>query len=537
MIQIDQKKISPGKESELLQIIAQDLRIKPEQIKDLTILKKSVDARKKPDVFYRYSILLSLDEPIEKKILRKNKTVKEAEKPVSYEICRLTQKSTENPPVIVGMGPAGLFCAYVLAKAGLKPIIIERGEPVGERMQKVDEFWKSGKLNAESNVQFGEGGAGTFSDGKLNTGVKDKFGRKRFVLETFVKHGAAEAILYDAKPHIGTDVLCKVIANMRAELKSLGATILFHHRFEHVIMDANGYISGLKVTNLTTDEEVNIAASRVVLAIGHSARDTFFNLLTDGIVMEQKSFAVGLRVIHEQNYINQEQYGADYRNRYNNTLPPSPYKVVMNTPEGRGVYSFCMCPGGYVVNASSVPGKLCVNGMSYANRGGKYANSAIVVSVSAKDFEGDDPLAGVRFQEKLERSAYQLGKGKIPVEFYEDFRNATETEDEYALPEGIKGQSVYAPLHTLFSKDIYRAFIDGMERFNQQMKGFSDQNPLLCGVESRTSSPVKMPREESMHALSHPGLYPCGEGAGYAGGIMSAAMDGMKVAEAILKEM
>lgn len=507
--------------------VASALRISKEQAENYRISKKSIDARKKPQLFYVYTVDISL--PQEKKIVNKckNKNVSIVE-PKSYVFPSAGNEVLNHRPVIVGSGPAGLFCAYMLAKSGYRPIMIERGAPVEERMQDVAHFWETGVLNTESNVQFGEGGAGTFSDGKLNTSVKDPMGRNRKVLETFVEHGAPEDILYINKPHIGTDILSKIIVSMREEIIKCGGEIHFHTKFTNLHSDANG-VTG--VTVVSGDEEKTWDAETLVLALGHSARDTFQMLYDKSLPMESKAFAVGVRVEHPQEMIDVTQYGMK-RDEY---LPACAYKLTAQLSDGRGVYSFCMCPGGYVVNASSEEGHLAVNGMSYHARDGKNANSAIVVTIPTSDFESSHPLAGLAYQRKLEARAYKIGHGKIPVQRLEDFRNnQTGTCGKLTTPQ-MKGAYTFANLREIFSDEVSHALIEGMDEFDKKIKGFGSPDTLLSGVESRTSSPIRIPRNDNMECEIG-GIYPCGEGAGYAGGITSAAIDGIKTAEKIAQK-
>ena len=369
---------------------------------------------------------------------------------------------------------------------------------------------------------FGEGGAGTFSDGKLNTGVKDKTGRKQFVLQSFVNFGAPEEILYDAKPHIGTDVLQTVITNMRLAMEEKGCQFLFHTKMTK-ILEENGRVCGVLTQN--GEKEETILCERVILAIGHSARDTFELLKKEHITMSQKPFAMGVRVQHRQEDIDRAQYGFN-----DEKLPASPYKLTGKTTDGRGVYSFCMCPGGYVVNASSEEGGLVVNGMSNADRASGFANSAIVVSVSEEDFEGDDCLAGVALQRKYEKLAYELADGKIPVQRYEDFCNNQPTKALGKVVPCVEGKWRFSNIRLALPNFIINGIIDGMGQFAEKIHEFDHPDTLLLGLESRTSSPVRIERDEDFESVSLAGLYPCGEGAGYAGGIMSAAMDGLRIA-------
>ena len=524
MLKIDQIKV-PVKHTvqDIIKKTAHTLGIMVNEISDFRILKRSLDARKKPELYYVFSVAFSVKN--ESKLLKRSKLVqlyqpKIYEFPVAWENAPVL----EHPPVIIGAGPAGLFAAYALAKAGYCPVIVERGGCVEERQKDVELFWKEGILSPNSNIQFGEGGAGTFSDGKLNTLVKDSMGRNGYVLETFVKFGAKEDILYDNKPHIGTDVLVQILIGMRHCIEELGGTFLFHSQVTKLEYENN------RLNGVTLQDGTTIPANVAVLSIGHSARDTFAYLTTTPIEMSAKSFAVGFRVEHLQKDIDLSQYGTD-----NSDLPAAAYKLTAQTSNNRGVYSFCMCPGGYVVNASSVRGMTCVNGMSYSDRAGKNANSAIIVSVTPEDFDGTDPLAGVRFQEHLEKCVFDMGMGKIVQQRFEDYKNRSITTEYGKVVGQTRGETCFGPLHELFSEDIRTSFLEGMEQFGRQIKGFDDKDAILSGVESRTSSPVRISRNDAFESCIS-GLYPCGEGAGYAGGIMSAAMDGLKVAEAIAKK-
>ncbi len=504
------------------------LRVSKGEIDSFTIVKQSIDARKKPNVLYSYVVDIACQN--EAKILKRTK-LKNAEliEPVIYQFPAKATALFPKKIVIIGMGPAGLFCAYILAKHGYKPILLERGEDVDSRHKKVQTFWENGVLDTQSNVQFGEGGAGTFSDGKLNTLVKDTFGRSKEVLSILVENGAPSKIMYDAKPHIGTDVLSSVVKNMRKRILEWGGEVHFNSRVTELTVMSN------TVTGVTIADGRQIDADAVVLAIGHSARDTFEYLYKLGISMSAKPFAVGFRVQHPQSMINHSLYGAEEQP----LLGAAPYKVVAKTSVNRGVYSFCMCPGGYVVNASSEEGRTVVNGMSYAARGSECANSAIIVSITPNDYESDHPLAGVWFQRNLEEKAFALGKGKIPIEQYGDFKEdvtgqKTKTCIHEFLP-CIKGAYAPADLTHILTPEMNQAFIEGMEHFNKIIPGFAAKNVWMCGIESRTSSPLRMERDETLQSNLR-GLYPCGEGAGYAGGIISAAMDGLKVAECLAKK-
>ena len=375
----------------------------------------------------------------------------------------------------------------------------------------------------DSNVQFGEGGAGTFSDGKLNTLVKDPAMRNKKVLELFVEFGADPSILYKNKPHIGTDVLSRIVKNMREEIIGLGGEVRFESCVTDLLLE-KGQLKGVEINGGET-----LQTQILILAIGHSARDTFSMLANRQIPMEQKSFAVGVRIQHPQEQINQAQYGDAAT-----LLGPADYKLTHQCLNGRGVYSFCMCPGGYVVNASSEEGRLAVNGMSYHDRGGKNANSALIVTVTPQDYPGDGPLAGVEFQRRLEEKAFQWGKGRIPVQLYGDFKEGRKTQKWGQVEPAFCGETEMADLNQILPDFICRSLTEGVEAFEKKIKGFSRPDAILAGVESRTSSPVRIPRNKDMESQIK-GIYPCGEGAGYAGGITSAAMDGLKAAETIAR--
>ena len=501
------------------------LKINTKDILSWEIIRRSLDARKKPTLFYSYIVDVSVKNEAEILKRCKQKNVSSVT-PQEYVFPQVNSPSDNPRPVIVGLGPAGLFCGYYLAKNGYKPIILERGKRVEQRLQDVEEFWNTGVLNTTSNVQFGEGGAGTFSDGKLNTLVKDKYGRNKEVLKVFVENGAPDKILYVQKPHIGTDILMDVVRNMRNKMLKWGAEIHYETKMTEILQN-NGEIAGVK-----TEKGDIFLTNAVVLAIGHSARDTFYMCHNANISMEAKSFAVGFRVEHPQELINIQQYGEQYPN----CLPTAAYKVTAKSDNGRGVYSFCMCPGGYVVNASSEEGLLAINGMSYSKRDGNNANSAIIISVTPEDFSGQGPLSGVEFQRQIEKKAYEAGNGKIPVQYYKDFKNKSEHKGQ--IPDNftpaIKGLYTFGNVNEILPPDLNQSFIQGMEHFHKIIPGFADDLALISGIESRTSSPLRIHRDEYGQSPSLRGLYPCGEGAGYAGGITSAAMDGLYVAERIV---
>ena len=526
MIQISQLKLScTHTEQELKKKIIKTLHIRPEELLDYTIEKQSIDARRKSDIFYVYTIWASVTQ--EQNVLKKSrdKNVSIVKKK-TYRFPFQATEVSENRPVIIGSGPAGLFCAYLLAENGFAPILLERGKSVEERKKDVDHFWETGVLNTESNVQFGEGGAGTFSDGKLNTLVKDPTGRNRKVLEVFVKEGAPEEILYVNKPHIGTDLLMEVVRNMRETIRRNGGEVRFESKVTGLSIEKG------KLCGVVVNGSEMLPAKTVVLAVGHSARDTFEMLLAEKVIMEAKSFAVGVRVEHPQRWINYAQYQKDFPEN----LPAASYKVTAQLPNGRGVYSFCMCPGGYVVNASSEKGRLAVNGMSYHDRTGENANSAIIVTVTPEDYGSDHPLAGMYFQRELEERAFQISGGKIPVQRYEDFCNHRATKQFGVVQPAIKGSYTPANVRAILPEVVAESIEEGIHCFDKKLHGFASPDTLLSGVESRTSSPIRIPRDPSGLEGSIEGLYPCGEGAGYAGGITSAAMDGIRVAEAVAEK-
>lgn len=529
MIRISQIKLPVEHDGlALLQAAAREIKTSSDKIENLTIQKKSIDARKKP-ISYVYTVDVKLKG--EEKLLKKlhNRNVARVEKK-RYQFPEPGSEKLEHRPVIVGTGPAGLFCGLMLARAGYRPILLERGEAARKRKETVDRFWNGGALAPNSNVQFGEGGAGTFSDGKLNTLVKDPAGRGRLVLQTFVQAGAPEEILYWNKPHLGTDVLISVVEHIRKEIESLGGEVRFGTQLTDIDI-RDGRVRGVytKCNDVPEQEAAYLETEVLVLAIGHSARDTFAMLKDRAVPMERKAFAVGVRIEHPQDMINVSQYGEGYPN----ALPTAAYKVTRKVSGDRGVYSFCMCPGGYVVNASSEEGGLAVNGMSYQARDSRNANSAMIVTVRPEDFGGDDLLSGVEFQRRLERAAYQAGGGKVPVQLLGDFRQHTVSTALGEVEPCIKGAWTFGDVRSIFPAQLSAALEEGIEGSEHLIPGFARADAVLSGVESRTSSPVRILRGENQESTVQ-GLYPCGEGAGYAGGITSAAMDGVKTAEAIV---
>ena len=520
MIKIRQVKIPITNDNKDIHIskISKLLNINKDRIKSYKINKKSIDARDKNNIFYVYEFLVECfeEEKIIKKISSSDIFLYEEK---NYEFPHKGNTKLNNNPIIVGSGPAGLFAAYLLAINGYKPVVLERGEKVEDRVKTVEEFFKTGILNPNSNIQFGEGGAGTFSDGKLNTLTKDNLRAKK-VFEIFVENGAPEEILYDSHPHIGTDILRKVIKNIRNSIIHNGGIIKYNSLVTDLIIRDD------KVTGVIVNETEKYYSDIVILAIGHSARDTFYMLNEKNIKMKPKNFAIGLRIEHPREMIDKSQYKENYK-----LLGSASYKLTYQTKKGRGVYSFCMCPGGYVVNASSEKEKICCNGMSNYQRNENNSNSAIVVSVTPKDF-GTSLFAGLEFQRTIESLAYKEGKGKLPVQLYEDFKMNKKTTSFGEYKPNTKGEYNFADLNKVLPKFITDSIKEALPEFGKKIKGFDRDDAILIGVETRTSSPVIIERNEE-YTSSIKGLYPCGEGAGYAGGITTAAIDGIKIAEEI----
>ena len=498
---------------------AQMLRISNSKIRQLRIVRRSVDARKKPDIKVIYTIDVAVDGN-EKKILRASGCKRASVAPVSYYKAPRNIPMTGKRPVVVGFGPAGMFAALVLAMAGWKPLVLERGEDAKSRHKKVQKFFETGELDTRSNVQFGEGGAGTFSDGKLNTGVNNP--RIGWVLEQFVKAGAREEILYDAKPHVGTDVLLTVVQNLRRRIIDLGGEVRFNTQVTGLCTE-NGKLTGLE----TADGEI-ISCDAAVLAIGHSARDTFEMLDETGIPMEPKPFAMGVRIEHKQSLVDESQYG-----RVDPVLPPADYKLVQHL-DNATVYTFCMCPGGHVVAAASEEGRIVTNGMSYADRDGENANAALLVTVNPADFPYEGTLGGMKWQREIEETAYRVsGSYRAPAQLVGDFLNGKPSTGEGVVKPTYRPGVYWCDLHEVLPKKITASIAEALPQLDGKLKGFASSDAVMTAPETRSSSPVRILRNESRQS-SLEGLYPTGEGAGYAGGIMSAAVDGIMTAEAIL---
>lgn len=525
-----QTKVNYNKEI-LIKEASRALKIKASDIKELKIAKRSLDARKKESIKYLFTLDVTLIDSInENKVLLKanNKDAKlYSENP--YLINKV--KKPFKRPIVVGFGPAGMFAALLLAESGLAPIVFERGSDVENREKEINRLKKQRILNTESNIQFGEGGAGTFSDGKLNTGIKDE--RISFVLSTFVKNGAPEEILYEAKPHIGTDKLPSTVKNIRERIIKLGGEIFFNTKVLDIESE-NGAIKSVTAEKDGVKEKY--FTDDLVFAVGHSARDTFEMLYKKGLSMEAKSFSVGVRIEHKRESVNESQYGASYKALYKN-LPTADYKTAVHLPNGRGVYSFCMCPGGSVVPAMSEENTVVTNGMSKFARMEENSNAALLVGISPEDF-GKHPLDGINFQRNLERKAFIMGGGNYsaPIELVGDFLKSKASSDVKSVIPSFEPGVKVCDFTELFPKYVTESLQLGIKEISKKLHFFSDAEAILTAPETRSSSPLRILRNENFCSINLSGFYPAGEGAGYAGGITSAACDGLRCAEALIKK-
>ena len=527
MIRIRDLSLTPNDNlNRLVQLAARHLRIREHEIVHLHIRKKSIDARKKADIRILYTVDVEIKEREDKLLKRVRDPKVSPAKDYQYAIPAV-KSMPKHRPVVVGFGPAGMFAALVLAEAGLKPIVLERGCDAKTRHEKVKAFWNGGKLDPQCNVQFGEGGAGTFSDGKLNTGVKNE--RCRWVLEQLAAAGAHGEILFDAKPHVGTDVLLTVVQNIRARIIDLGGEVRFETQMIRTEQD-NDQLTGLWIRK--DGKEELLPCSQAILAIGHSARDTFRQLLADGIPMEPKPFSMGVRIEHKQAMIDQSQYGSFAGTP---TLPAADYKLNIKLEDGGSAYTFCMCPGGHVVAAASEEGRVVTNGMSYVARDGENANAALLVTLNPADFPDKSVLGGMIWQQELEQRAFEAGGRNYhaPCQLVGDFLAGKPSEKLGSITPTYRPGVTLCDLHSVLPERITSVLEQALPLLEQRLSGFCSPDAVLTAPETRSSSPVRIIRDEQKQSRLR-GLYPCGEGAGYAGGIMSAAVDGMVCAEAVI---
>lgn len=528
MLRINELRLPLDYDDETLKkLTAKALGVSERKIRSVKLAKRSVDARHKNDVIFSAAVDAEVFGVDEQALLRRIKTNKVSSVSLAeYELARCDL--LDQPPVVVGAGPAGLFAALALARMGQKPILIERGKCVDERTRDVEIYHSGGRLDTESNVQFGEGGAGAFSDGKLNTGTKDV--RQRFILEEFVKHGAPEDILWNAKPHIGTDRLKPTVKAIREEIISLGGEVRFSTKLDGIKIK-DGRVTAAVVTSVDSSE--TIPTGVIILALGHSARDTYKMLYDMGVVMEAKPFSVGVRIEHLQEKINRDRYGEFYAHP---RLGAADYKLSTHLKNGRGVYTFCMCPGGYVVASASEENTIVTNGMSEYARDGVNANSALLVGVSPEDYGSAHPLAGIEFQRGIERAAYISGSGLAPVQRVGDLIKGRNSVSFGDVQPTYRPGTAFAPLHEYLPEYVVSSIRAALPILDSKLHGFADPDAVMTGAETRSSSPVRILRGEDLSSVNVKGLYPCGEGAGYAGGIMSAAADGIRCAEAAVAE-
>lgn len=519
----------------LLATVCKKLRIPEAFILEWVISKEAIDARKKPTIFRVFNIDIRVSASNEAMVLSKAlKAGIKADRVFRTPfVLPTSEREFSNRPIVCGFGPCGIFAALILAEAGLKPIVLERGASMEERVRAVENFWETGQLDETTNVQYGEGGAGTFSDAKLTTGTGNPL--NKYILSQFVEAGAPEDILYKNKPHVGTDKIRRVVVHLRKKIEALGGEIRFRSTMTELLWDED------TVRGVCVNDDDFLSADTVILALGHSARDSFRSLYEKGLGMAQKPFSMGVRVEHLQADVNQNQYG-DVFQKYD--LPPAEYKLSVRTEEGRGVYTFCMCPGGYVVASASKNGELVINGMSYRSRDSKNANAAVLVDVRTSDYDSAHPLAGLAFQEKYERLAFEVGgcTFKAPAESIGDFlgRIKRNQSDQNRIVATYKPGVTWTGLEACLPPFVTAALREALPKFGEKLTGFDCNDAMLTGIESRSSSPVRVLRNEegqTLSALGKPiaGLYTGGEGAGYAGGIMSAAADGIYLAQSALR--
>lgn len=528
-INIDDMPVDSSKDKEILKKLAsKNIGVNPKSFLDFSIYKQSIDARKKDKITFVYTVDVSLEN--EASVLKKkNKDVVHIKSNMYKDVEYGDIPIGNTRPVVIGAGPAGLFATLILAQRGLRPILLERGVDVDKRTEDIDRFWSGGKFDPNSNVQFGEGGAGTFSDGKLTTRIKDEL-RCQKVLSELVNFGADEEILYSQKPHIGTDVLKGVIKNMRENMISLGADVRFSSHVTDIKIE-NGSIKSVRV-----NDDYDIECRDVILAIGHSARDTYRMLSEKGVYMEQKPFAMGVRIEHPQSLINSSQYG-EYKDHPR--LGAADYRLTAQTSKGRSVYTFCMCPGGSVIASASSEGYLVTNGMSEHARDKENANSGLLVNISCDDFGSDSPLAGVAFQERYEKAAFELGGSNYhaPAQLVGDFLRGEVSKNIGSVRPSYSPGIELVNLENCMPDFVVESIKEGILLMDKKLKGFGMNDAVMTGVETRSSAPVRIKRNmDNLTSLNISNLYPCGEGAGYAGGIVSAAVDGVKCAEKIIEK-